>query len=94
MNNLIKSLIGFSFILIIGSFVYALVQDTDGGYNIVIQGTCTDIDGNYTDYCEERITLIEYYPSNYTMGNQTIEYCASEEVTCPCTLGKCNLFLE
>lgn len=65
--------------------------DTDGGYEIYTQGTCTDIFGNsFTDYC-----------ATNDIGNKyLVEYiceegiCVSEGVSCPfmnsaCTDGAC-----
>ena len=58
---------GLLFALSIAVVAAVYVIDTDGGYNIYEEGTCTIYDGgnqtNFTDYCINGDDLREYYPN-------------------------------
>lgn len=88
--DLKKTVFGLLVIISIIAFVYAWpATDTDGGFNPELLGTCSDDYGNYTDYCIDRATLLEYYPGNVTWHNDTV--CLSTNVTCggTCKWGRC-----
>ena len=63
-------------------------NDTDGGINIYVKGTCYDDIGGYEDYCNNNGYLAEYY-CNYSEGN----VCTNNTDSCPsnyyCNDGAC-----
>ena len=77
-------------VIAFAALVVAWAFDTDGGFNIWQRGTCSDQNGNRTDFCKTPTFLIEYYPINST--NTT--YCGYSQVNCAaynttCSTGRC-----
>lgn len=65
----------------------ALCRDTDGGDNIRVKGTLTDINGrSHVDLCISSSTVIEYFCSHNTLQNRT-ELCPSGTA---CSDGACR----
>lgn len=72
-----------------GQQVYRRINDTmkcsdSDGYNILLQGQCTDGRKNFKDYCLSNSTLIEFTCSNKTRGGcmQNTVNCAAYGMAC------------
>ncbi len=86
------------FAVVITAFlVYAWAYDSDGGFNVWEQGTCSDGSGNYTDHCTispglKVSNLKEWYPTN--SSNSSV--CTYQIVNCreyyntTCHQGACS----
>lgn len=53
-------------------------NDTDGGINLAVKGSCFDSYGNRTEVCASPVDLIEYWCMNGT----NVSYCVSKTYNC------------
>ncbi|MCX8193906.1 MAG: hypothetical protein N3G19_00895, partial [Candidatus Pacearchaeota archaeon] len=53
-------------------------NDTDGGINLALKGSCIDPYGTKTDVCSSPVNLVEYWCMNGT----NVSYCVSKVFNC------------